>query len=184
MEEIEILNRLRGDHDNLRKLLFLLEQEIESSGVPDHHVLLGGLRYCDKYATDVHHPRESLVYAPLCAIPGKLSQRLGELWEQHEALAAMARQLHGDVEGACRSVHGLAALHSGLRHFLDSFRRHMAREEDFLFPAACIHLRPEEWARIHARLRETQSPVLRAEVRSHYAGVLNRLNTMAAHSRD
>jgi hemerythrin-like domain-containing protein len=65
---IEILRKLRAEHDDLAKVLDVLEQEVESyrqRGRLNRDIVDAVLDYCRGYPALCHHPKEDLIYRKL-----------------------------------------------------------------------------------------------------------------------
>ncbi|MHC4067616.1 MAG: hemerythrin domain-containing protein [Planctomycetota bacterium] len=150
---IEILRKLRAEHDDLAKVLDVLEHEVESyrqRGRLNRDIVDDVLDYCRGYPALCHHPKEDLIYHKLrlAAEPAAINT-VGDLLAEHEALSALTDELEAAVdnllsdagENRARFVRVAEALHERHRH-------HIKAEEDELFPVAMECLSDEDWAKI------------------------------------
>ncbi|MHC4710821.1 MAG: hemerythrin domain-containing protein, partial [Planctomycetota bacterium] len=87
----EVMKVLYQDHRNLAKLLKVLERQLavfEDRGEPDYDVIRAVLDYCTTYPDLCHHPKEDLVLDALSARDAAAADRVGNLHQDHEELAA------------------------------------------------------------------------------------------------
>jgi hemerythrin-like domain-containing protein len=175
----EVMRVLYQDHRNLAKLLNVLERQLavfEDSGLPDYDVIRGVLDYCTSYPDVCHHPKEDLVLNALSARDAAAADRVGDLRADHEELAALTArflaQVHRVMAGAelPRDWFGNMA-----RDFLDSYRNHMAMEEEVFFPLAEETLMPEDWAQIDAKVSDRDDPLFGERVEQRFRELRERI---------
>jgi hemerythrin-like domain-containing protein len=150
---VEILRKLRAEHNDLAKVLDVLEQEVESyrkDGSLNREILGGVLDYCRGYPTLCHHPKEDLIYRKLrLAADSTAIDTVGDLIAEHEALTELTDQLGAAVDNLLSDV---GEKHEGFirvaRVFLDRQRRHIEAEDERLFPVAMKYLSDEDWTEI------------------------------------
>jgi hemerythrin-like domain-containing protein len=168
----EVMKVLYLDHRNLAKLLKVLERQLEvfeDSGEPDYDVIRAVLDYCTTYPDVCHHPKEDLVLDALSARDPAAADRVGDLHQDHEELAALTTrflaQVHRVMAGAelPRDWFGTMA-----RDFLESYWNHMAMEEEVFFPLAEETLAQEDWAGIDAKVNDRDDPLFGAKVQQRF----------------
>jgi hemerythrin-like domain-containing protein len=62
---VEIIEILRQEHQNVGKLLSVLEQELNvfaQAERPDYEVIQAVIEYFKKYPDTCHHPKEDIIY--------------------------------------------------------------------------------------------------------------------------
>ena len=104
---VAILRKLRAEHDDLTRVLDVLEQEVKSyerRGRINRDIVGDVLDYCRGYPALCHHPKEDLIYRKLrlAAEPAAMDT-VGDLLVEHETLAALTDQLQADMKDAMRS---------------------------------------------------------------------------------
>jgi hemerythrin-like domain-containing protein len=150
---IEILRKLRAEHDDLAKVLDVLEQEAESyrqRGQLNRDIVDDVLDYCRGYAALCHHPKEDLIYRKLrlAAEPAAINA-IGDLLAEHEALSALTDDLEAAVDNLLPDAgEDHARFVRVAQAFLEQHRHHMKAEDDELFPLAVQCLSDEDWAEI------------------------------------
>ncbi len=137
-----VIARLRRDHRRLEQVLERLQALIEASDpMPVEHldVLLSGIRYIAQYPDAIHHPLEDRLFAHLLNAPLSDAERTAVQTNAagHQQIMAATRRLLADVEAVRHEAAPPAAtLRDSLRDFIDLQRRHMAFEENTIFPLA------------------------------------------------
>jgi len=150
---VEILRKLRAEHDDLTKVLDVLEQEVESyrkDGSLNREILGAVLDYCRGYPALCHHPKEDLIYRKLrLAADSAAIDSVGDLITEHGALAELTDQLGAAVDNLLSDV---GERHEGFvrvaRVFLERQRQHIEAEDERLFPVAMQYLSDEDWTEI------------------------------------
>jgi hemerythrin-like domain-containing protein len=150
---VEILRKLRAEHDDLAKMLDVMEQEVEAyrqTGRLNGDILGDVLDYCRGYAALCHHPKEDLIYRKLrlASDPAAIDP-VGDLDAEHEALVAVIDALEAAFDNLLPDPEvGRGRFVGVARSFLERHRHHMRVEEDELFPIAARCLSGEDWAEI------------------------------------
>ncbi len=171
----QVMNNLEQEHRAMGKLLDALEWQvatIERGGTPDYDIIQGVMDYCLTFPDLHHHPKEDLVYRQLARRDPAAAAGVGDLLEEHAALAEGTRRL----SAAVRSVLDEAemprdALLKLAREFLGHHRRHIAREDENFFPVARARLSAEDWAAIEAKLGAGHDPLFDGTVDQHFANL-------------
>ena len=159
-----ILDGLRQDHANLATLLEVLERQLDAFAQgerPDYDIVRGVVDYCLGYPDAYHHPREDLVYDKLLIRDPASIEAIGNLREEHKALAEVTADFAavvGDVLDEQQQVPRHRLVEAG-RLFLDAYRNHMARENEVIFPVAQMALKAEDWAEIALSLQDPGDPL-------------------------
>jgi hemerythrin-like domain-containing protein len=147
-----LIERLCRHHGNFRQLLDVVEVELkvlENGGQPDYELLRNVMLYLSRYAVPFHDPCED-------AIGERLAQRLPGITSVLDSLRA---QQHAIAENGSDFLLELDALEAGAmilrrqvgvpgRTFVDALRRHMAMEEETLFPEAIRLFEARDWQAI------------------------------------
>ena len=140
-EAAELLAELRQDHRNMAILLDLLQQEIDrierEDESPDFELLHDIMRYMTVYSDAMHHPKEDLIYAGMIAKKPELAEGLEDVEVDHQDIADLGERLRDDVEAI---VAGTTITRERVvgdaQEYVHRLRRHMAWEEEDLFPRA------------------------------------------------
>jgi hemerythrin-like domain-containing protein len=93
--------KLREEHVNFRKLLDLLEKQLDLFHVgeaPDYPLLTEILHYMTHYPDRFHHPKEDLIFARLVKRDPRTARKVEELARQHHAIAESGARIHENLE--------------------------------------------------------------------------------------
>lgn len=146
----EILRKLRGEHDDLAKVLDVLEQEVETyrqGGRLNRDIIGEVLDYCRGYPALCHHPKEDLIYRKLrLADEPATINTLSDLVGEHEALMALTGEFTAAVDNLLSDAEeNRTRFVQVAQTFLERHRHHMRAEENELFPLAMQCLSDEDW---------------------------------------
>lgn len=158
-----IVELLLDDHRNIKKLLYVLEQELnvfDHNDQPDYEILRAIIEYFQDYPEGYHHPKEDIVFEKLKLRDPAVAKRIGDVQEEHriesERLQKFARAVDEVLAGR---EYLRQEFHNIVHDFIQHQREHMDKEELMLFPAAVSALLPEDWAEIDTRLNDRTDPL-------------------------
>ena len=169
------LETLYKDHDNLRRILCLLERlliDIYRGSSNCYPMLQRILRYIQDYPTRIHHPAE---YAVFSAIPNnggsnrKFHEDVNTLMKDHseiediirnaiEVVGPMLVSTHPDVE----DIGGMLSI------LINRERSHLLFEEMNIYPFIAEHLSSEDWENISALIPDYEDPIFGKKVSKDY----------------
>lgn len=158
-----IIEILLEEHRNIKKLLHVLEQELDvfdHSDPPDYEILQAIIAYFQDYPESYHHPKEDMVFEKLKARDPAVAKRIGDVEDEHQVETKRLQNFAQAVEHVLAGREFLRqTFHDVVLDFIEHQRKHMDKEELMLFPAAVSALRPEDWADIDARLNDGKDPL-------------------------
>lgn len=167
-----IIDILLEEHQNIEKLLLVLEHELEvfdRSGRPDYEILLSIIQYFKDYPESCHHPKEDMIFAKLNARDPAAAKTVGDVEAEHEIEAKRLRSFARAVDSVLADQEFLReSFHIAVQEFIEHQRRHLEKEERLLFPAAIKALQREDWAEIDARLSDRKDPLFDAVVEEKF----------------
>lgn len=159
----QLIDVLRQEHRNIEKLLKVLERELaifDRSDRPDYEVLSAVISYFMDYPDACHHPKEDLIYAKLLLRDRAAAVAVGDLEAEHREGARRLRRVALAVEEVLGDQDLLRDdVDKIVRDFIVHERRHMVKEERFLFPAALKALQPADWADVALQLADRYDPL-------------------------
>lgn len=168
----EIVDLIRLDHANMRKLLDVLERQVRivhAEGTPDYDIILGVLDYCLTYPELFHHPAEDLIYRRLCQVKGTEAVVAEKLETEHAELSTLTRKFATYVGQILQETEMLReTFEDTARSFLDAYRRHMAMEEEDFLPEALATLGSVDWVDIEIQSPRPPDPMFDAEVAQRF----------------
>ncbi len=138
----DVLDRLHADHERLEEVLTRLEaiaNKPDPLSPEDKDLLVQGIRYIAEYPDAVHHPLEDRLFEHLLALPlTEQEQRdVRNNAAGHLQMSHATTRLLEDVKALqADSASAGAQLREDLHAFVEIQRRHMAFEENTIFPLA------------------------------------------------
>ncbi len=167
-----VVAALDRDHDNIAKLLEILESEIlaiEVGKTPDYPLLQNIMRYMTQYPDRFHHPIENLVFARLVKRDAGARADVDGLLEEHIAIGLAGRNFDKLLRTSrADSVEVREQLGAAGFAYIRSLRGHMLKEEKKLFPLAMEILTKEDWQIIDEEIDAVEDPVFGAAVADGY----------------
>ena len=158
-----IIERLSQEHRNIRKLLAILERELEvfdAGKRPDYEVIRSIISYFEVYTEIYHHPQEDLVYAKLRIRDPAAVKRIGNLASEHRQGTDRLRKVTEAIEFVLSDGEDLRQNIGDLvREFIAQERRHMMMEDREFFPAALKALKPADWQAIASAVDNHKDPL-------------------------
>ena len=158
-----IVELLLEEHRNIKKLLHVLEQELnvfDHSDQPDYEILRAIIEYFQDYPESYHHPKEDMVFEKLKLRNPAVAKRIGDVQEEHRVETKRLQQFARAVDDVLAGREYLRQeFHDVVHEFIKHQREHMDKEELMLFPAAVSALQPEDWAEIDTRLNDRKDPL-------------------------
>ena len=180
----EIIDALRQEHGNIEKLLRVLERELsvfDRSDRPDYDVMVSVIEYFKDYPDSCHHPKEDLVFAKLKERDPAAAATVGDLESEHDDEAKRLRRVSLAIESVLGDQDLLRQdVTRIVRDFIDHQRRHMAMEENVLFPAALAVLGPADWADIAKQMTDRSDPLSRPGLEAKYEKLLRMILQLEA----
>src|SRR5476649_2830158 len=159
----KIIEVLLQEHQNIEKLLLVLEHELEvfdRSERADFEILQTIIQYFQDYPESCHHPKEEKIFEKLKARDPAAAKRFGDVEAEHAVETRRLSSFARAVEYILADQEFLREnFHLAVHDFIEHQREHLKKEERLLFPAALSALRSEDWAEIDARLDDRKDPL-------------------------
>jgi len=159
----KIIDVLLAEHRNIKKLLYVLEQELDAfdrSHSPDYEIMQAIIQYFLDYPEGYHHPKEDILFEKLKLRDAAIAKRIGDVEDEHELETARLQKFAQAVSDVLAGREVLRqTFHDIVHEFITYQRAHMDKEEVMLFPAALRALKAEDWADIDARLGNRADPL-------------------------
>lgn len=136
-------------------------RQIQANGAkPDFKLLWAMIYYLEEFPAKLHHPKENAyLFAKLRARTHAGDAMLGELERQHVDGAEHVRDLEralGHYEAG--RPNGQDEFFAAVEHFGSEITKHMAIEENMIFPLARTYLTDEDWVEVAAAFSENGDP--------------------------
>jgi hemerythrin-like domain-containing protein len=170
---VEIIEILRQDHRNIEKLLQVMEQELtvfDRGERPDYEVFGAIVEFFKNYPDSCHHPKENIIYEKFkTRDPGRAAS-VADLEAEHREGAVRLRRVAQAIESVLNDQELLReSVDRIVRDFIDNERKHIALEEDVVFPAIVDTLQPGDWADIALTLADRYGPPSEADFEEQFS---------------
>jgi hemerythrin-like domain-containing protein len=173
----KIIDLLLEEHQNIEKLLQVLEHELElfdHSGRPDYEILSNIIHYFQDYPESCHHPKEEMIFGKLKALDPAAAQAFGDVEAEHQLETARLHSFARAVDSVLADQEFLReSFHLAVHDFIAHQRQHLEKEERLLFPAAVKTFRSEDWAEIDSRLDDRKDPLFDRVVEEKFRNLQN-----------
>ena len=170
-----IIERLSQEHRNIRKLLAILEREIEifeAGGQPDYQLIRSIVSYFEVYTEIYHHPQEDLVFARLKGRDPDAARRIGNLARAHRMGSSRLRKVAAAIDAELSGRRVLRQhLDAVVREFIAQERQHTVMEDRDFFPAALKALKPEDWGDIATAIDSYSDPMFSEAIEDRFRSV-------------
>jgi hemerythrin-like domain-containing protein len=171
----ETIARWNRDHANFSVLLGLLERQLDlfhRGESPDYDLMSDIMFYMAHYTDAVHHPREDLAFAKLRQRDPAAEPFVAELAEQHARLKESGETLIQALDDIINgSISPRERIELPGRAYIETFRKHMQREEATLLPLVAKLLHARDWSAIDAAVRHLEDPLFGSDGEQRYAAL-------------
>ena len=172
---VEVIEILRWEHRNIEKLLSVLEQELNvfaQAERPDYEVIQAVIEYFKKYPDTCHHPKEDIIYEKFKALAPGRAASITDLQGEHREGAERLRRVAQVIDNVLNDQDLLReSVDHIVREFIDSERKHIALEDEIVFPAILETLKPVDWADIALMLADKYGSPSKADFEEQFSTV-------------
>jgi hemerythrin-like domain-containing protein len=176
------LETLYKDHDNLRRILCLLERlliNIYRGTSEDSPLLQRILMYIQDYPASIHHPAEYAVFSAISkngVSNRKFHEHVNALMKDHSEIEDIIRNSIEAVGPRLVGTHAdILGIGDGLSALINRERVHLMFEEKNIYPYIAEHLGSEDWEKITALIPDYEDPIFGDNVREEYEIVFKAL---------
>ena len=169
------LEALYKDHDNLRRILCLLEKlliDICRGSFESHLMLQRILIYIQDYPARIHHPAEYAVFSVISKEGDsnrKFHEHVNTLMNDHSEIDDIIRNAIEAVGPRLVSTDpGITDVGDKLSTLINLERSHLLFEEMNIYPYIAEHLGSEDWEKISALIPDYDDPIFGEKVRKEY----------------
>ena len=170
---VEIIEILRQEHRNIEKLLRVMEQELsvfDRGERPDYEVFGAVIEFFKKYPDSCHHPKEDIIYEKFKACDPGRAASVADLQAEHREGAVRLRRVAQAIDNVLNDQELLReSVDQIVRDFIDNERKHIALEDEVIFPAILDTLQPADWAGIALTLADRYGPPSEADFEEQFS---------------
>jgi hemerythrin-like domain-containing protein len=172
---IEIIEILRQEHRNIEKLLRVMEQELtvfDRGERPDYDIFEAIIEYFKKYPDTCHHPKEDIIYEKFRARDPGRAASVADLQAEHREGAVRLRRVAQALDSVLNDQDILrASVDRIVRDFIDNERKHIALEEEVVFPTIVDTLQPSDWAEVALTIADRYGPPSQTDFEEQFSSV-------------
>ena len=184
---VEIIEILRQEHRNIEKLLDVMEQELsvfDRGERPDYEVFGAVIDFFKKYPDSCHHPKEDIIYEKFKARAPDRAASIADLEAEHREGAVRLRRVAQAIDNVLNDQELLReSVDRIVRDFIDNERKHIALEDEVVFPAIACTLQPEDWADIALKIADRYGPPADADFEEQFSTLRRNILEQAAVGR-
>jgi hemerythrin-like domain-containing protein len=169
------LKTLYKDHDNLRRILCLLERlliDIYRGSSKSYPMLQCILIYIHDYPARIHHPAEYAVFSAISKNGGsnrKFHEDVDTLTKDHSEIENLIRSAIEAVGSISVSTHpDMTDIGDKLATLINRERSHLLFEEMNIYPYISEHLGSKDWKNISALIPDYEDPIFGDKVKKKY----------------
>jgi hemerythrin-like domain-containing protein len=170
---VEIIEILREEHRNIEKLLRVMEQELSvfnRGERPDYEVFGVIIDFFKKYPDSCHHPKEDIIYEKFKARDPDRAASIADLEAEHREGAVRLRRVAQVIDSVLNDQELLReSVDRIVRDFIDNERKHIALEDEVVFPAIVDTLQPGDWADIALTMADRYGPPSEADFEEQFS---------------
>jgi hemerythrin-like domain-containing protein len=170
---VEVIDILRQEHRNIEKLLRVMEQELavfDRGERPDYEVFGAILEFFKMYPDTCHHPKEDIIYEKFKACDPGRAASVADLQADHREGAVRLRRVAQAIDNVLNDQELLReSVDRIVRDFIDNERKHIALEDEVIFPAILDTLQPADWADIALTLADRYGPPSEADFEEQFS---------------
>jgi len=159
---VEIIEILRQEHQHIENLLRVMEQELsvfDRGERPDYEVLGAIIEFFKKYPGSCHHPKEDIIYEKFKARGPDQAASIADLEAEHREGEVRLRRVAQAIKNVLDDQEVLREdVDRIVRDFIDNERKHIALEDEVVFPAIIDTLQPADWADVVLTLADRYGP--------------------------
>ena len=170
---VEIIEILREEHRNIEKLLRVMEEELtvfDRGERPDYEIFGAMIEFFKKYPDSCHHPKEDIIYEKFKARDPARAASIADLQAEHRQGALRLRRVAQAIDAVLNDQEVLReSVDRVVRDFIEDEKRHIALEDEVVFPAIVSSLYPEDWADIALKIADRYGPPSEADFEEQFS---------------
>ncbi len=160
---MDAIDMIKHEHRGMAKLLKAFERQldrVDRAEHPDFDIIQGVLEYCQEFPDRFHHPKEDLLLERLLMRDPSASEKIGDLYKEHEELAALTTRLAHSFDLLLKEGEiSREAIVSLGRAFLQSYWDHMRKEEEVFLPMARKVLSDSDLEQVDKKIETSPDPL-------------------------
>lgn len=176
------LELLYQDHDDLRRILYLLEQElidVYRGSSQDYSMVRRLLAYIQDHPERVHHPAEEAVFSVIFKngiSNKKFREDVKTLMKDHSEIEGILRDTVDTVVPMLVSINpDITDFGDKLSILINRVRSHLLFEEMNVYPYIAEHLGKKDWEEVAAIIPDYEHPIFGDQIRNEHEQIFKAL---------
>lgn len=171
----EIINHLQIDHQNISRLLSLLEEQtanLEAGEYTDLQLIADIMHYFVNYPDIQHHPREDLIFSSLREKASDLDDVIEEITREHKTMAEDSIRIQEEIsQMQGNAIISREKIVNDLKNYINIYYSHIEKEESKLFSLAMTILTDNDWQKINDEMKFVDDPLFGKILNDQYASL-------------
>ena len=171
----EIINQLQIDHQNINRLLNLLEEQtahLEAGEYTDLQLIADVMHYFVNYPDIQHHPREDLIFSSIKDKASDFDDLIKEIYREHKTMAEDSIKIQEEIsQMQGNAIISREKIVNDLKNYINTYYSHIEKEETKLFSLARNILTDEDWKEIDDKMQFVDDPLFGKILNDQYASL-------------
>lgn len=186
MTEPEAYRLIRREHTDIARLLNALEVQLDAfdrAETPDYELIDEIAEYFLDHPDRCHHPKEDAVFRALQKRAPEAAEAVGDLEAEHRAIGEQGRAFKEAIANILSDAEvPRETIDTIVRGFIESERKHMAKEERDFLPAALANLTAADWAAVDMAVPGEEDPLFGPNCADRYKLLRDEIIALEAQS--
>jgi len=174
-----ILEQLKEDHDNLSRLLAILEQKVRKLRTGEHPnfgLMAEAIDYITNFADAYHHPWENEIYKHFQGRDEQLDKAMNYCADQHHEMIHLGSELAESVDCILHdAVIPMDQFTDRLELFVVKQVEHLKLEDEELMPALLRVANTVDWQTLEKALSRPEDPLFGTTQSRRYSELYQQL---------
>ena len=128
------------------------------------------IEFFKNYPDTCHHPKEDIIYEKFKSVSPKRAALIADLQAEHREGAKRLSRVAHVIESVLNDQElERASVDRIVRDFIQNERKHIALEDEVIFPAIVETLRPIDWAEIAMKIADRYGPPSDTDFEEQYS---------------
>ena len=171
----EIIKQLQVDHQNISRLLGILQEQtahLEAGDYTDLQLIADIMHYFVNYPDLQHHPHEDLIFSSLSDKKPDVIAIVDELNHEHKSMAEESQKIYEEI----KQMQGNAIISrekivTQLKNYIKTYYSHIEKEEARLFSLAQNILTDDDWNKINEEMQFVEDPLFGKILNDQYTSI-------------
>lgn len=180
-----IMKGLQKDHQNLAKVLGIMELQLERIAEGDDAALalmLDASNYIQSYPDLIHHPKENKVFEVFKYRSNEEADTFSKLTQQHKDMPDTTVKFKEMLDEAINGLGFISRedLVKKIQDYLELEKEHMNLEESVVFPLINETLEDKDWKLLEELIKADLDPLFTDKIEDTFENLYQSIKAQAA----